>query len=524
MKPGKNLSYKRSFSTHVGLCLLLGGMVGLGCEAPPGDEPAIEESVQLLSGDNLGGSNLAGSNLAGSNLAGTNLGGANLGGSNLAGSNLGGSNLAGTNLGGNNLAGSNMAGSNLAGSNLAGSNLAGSNLAGSNLAGSNLAGSNLAGSNLAGNDISGTNLGSGNLVGATTGSNIYGIPGAVTGMLYSGEDLRPRTSQCVVMGIGSTAFAKLLGQQSASSRIYTAVGKLPWGFASSSGGSTVLDAWEAVVWGDTTYCVFIVTAPRQTTTWAGVAGFIKAIFRWTAPPGQSMDISGIEASGVYDATRSTSIYTYTGMMGTAAKFRAGLIPPKNYLAGELAFVSATTNNIAVKVDFASWIVDYQAKGMVLGNVEPSLPAPYAEAVYSALENTDGTVQIAVGPGAAVIDPRLLVVSDNNFQLVFAWAAYTQYGLKKPVPRRCAGALFLKAQYNQPVAAGKCDTGVVWSDLTSSLPGVAKWSTVSGTTAPMNSYMLMDSPTTNTVFQRKVGYVYKTVLSETYTHLWEKNYD
>jgi uncharacterized protein YjbI with pentapeptide repeats len=521
MKPGKNSSHRQSFSTHVGLCLLLGGMATVGCEAPA-DEPAIEQSVQLLSGDNLGGSNLAGSNLAGSNLAGTNLGGANLGGSNLAGSNLGGSNLAGTNLGGNNLAGSNLAGSNLAGSNLAGSNLAGNNLAGSNLAGSNLAGSNLAGSNLAGNNISGTNLGSTNLAGATTGSNIYNVPGAVTGMLYSGEDLRPKTSQCVVMGIGSTAFAKLLGQQSASSRIYTAVGKLPWGFASSSGGSTVLDAWEAVVWGDTTYCVFILTAPKA-TNWAGVAGFIKAIFRWTAPPGQSMDISGIEASGVYDATRSTSIYTYTGMMGAAAKFRAGLIPPKNYLAGELAFVSATTNNIAVKVDFASWIVDYQAKGMVLGNVEPALPAPYAEAVYSALENTDGTIQITVGPGAAATNAGSLLLSDNNWQLYYAWNLAAHLG-KKIVPRRCAGALFLKAEVNQAVPAGKCDNGVLWSGLSGNLPGATKWSTVSGTTAPMNSYMLMDSPTATTAFQRKVGSVYKTVLSETYTHLWERNYD
>ena len=52
------------------------------------------------------------------------------------------------------------------------------------------------------------------------------------------------SSQCVVMGIGSTAFPKLLGQQSVNAKIYTALGKLPWGFANNSGGSKALDAWE----------------------------------------------------------------------------------------------------------------------------------------------------------------------------------------------------------------------------------------------------------------------------------------
>src|SRR6185295_13178650 len=142
----------------------------------------------------------------------------------------------------------------------------------------------------------------------------------------------PKAGQCVVMGIGSTAFAKLLGQQSANARISVALGKLPWGFASSSGGSLALRAWEAIVWGDRTYCVFVLVSPTD-TTWPGMAGFIKAVFRWNAPTTQAMDISGIEAASAYDSGTSTTIATYTGMMNAAAQFRAGNLPATNLVAG-----------------------------------------------------------------------------------------------------------------------------------------------------------------------------------------------
>ena len=69
-------------------------------------------------------------------------------------------------------------------------------------------------------------------------------------MLYSREDQRtPKSSQCIVMGIGSTAFPKLLGQQSSNAKINTALGRLPWGFASVKQGPIDLQAWEAVIWG-----------------------------------------------------------------------------------------------------------------------------------------------------------------------------------------------------------------------------------------------------------------------------------
>src|SRR5947207_3327832 len=159
--------------------------------------------------------------------------------------------------------------------------------------GNNLAGTNLAGTNLAGTNLAGTN----------SGVDIHGT-GAGQSMLYSGEDVwMPKTGQCIVLGIGSTAFAKLLGQQSANANVSIALGKLPWGFAKSKNGPVALSAWEAIVWGDKTYCTFVIVSPTN-STWTGVAGFEQSIFRWNPPPTQSMQISGIEESLKYDSTRS----------------------------------------------------------------------------------------------------------------------------------------------------------------------------------------------------------------------------
>jgi uncharacterized protein YjbI with pentapeptide repeats len=506
------------------------GMVACDMPSPyeSGERPTSAEGTDLqglaLSGENLAGSNLAGSNLAGSNLAGSNLAGANLGGDNLAGSNLAGSNLAGTNLGGNNLAGSNLAGSNLAGSNLAGSNLAGSNLAGSNLAGSNLAGSNLAGSNLAGNNLAGSNLAGSNLAGSNSGVNIHGV--ADSGMLYSREDVwSPKTGQCIVMGIGSTAFPKLLGQQSANAKISVALGRLPWGFATTSGGPITLQAWEAVVWGDKTYCVFVLVAPPA-TSWPGVAGFIKAVFRWNAPPTQSMDISGIEASAAIDPTLRTDIATYSGMMDARAKFSAGRITDRAFVAGELAFVTATTNNEAVMVDFSAWVVDSGNNPLVLGNVQPAPPPTHAEALYVALDNGDGTVSVILDDAASRTRNMPLGMTNSVVGLFNAYRAW-QDGLgPKPVPRRCGGALFLNTQFGEPVPTGKCDNGLTWAPGFC-IKGSNPWSAVSGTTAPMNGYMELTQP--GGLYKRALMAnnscgVSKLVLSEIYVHMWEPSYD
>jgi hypothetical protein len=521
------------------LVLLVGGgcqMDGLVVEPPlestPESMPAVEPPTPLddvegewsaLNGANEAGTNLAGTNLGGTNLAGTNLGGVNLGGTNLAGTNLGG-----TNLGGNNLGGTNLGGTNLGGTNLGGTNLGGTNLGGTNLGGTNLGGTNLGGTNLAGNNLGGTNLGGTNLGGTNTGRNIHNLTGSINGMLYSAEDVwSPKTGQCIVMGLGSTAFPKLLGQQSVNAKISVALGKLPWGFASSSGGAVTLRAWEAIVWGDKTYCVFVMAAPPD-ATWAGVAGFVKAVFRWNAPPTQSMDISGIEAAKTYDAGTSTTITTYPGMMNAAARYRAGSITATAFVAGELAFITATTNNQSVLVDFASWVQDSNKNPLVLGNVTSTNPPTHAEALYIALDNGDGTVQVMIDDAASRTRSMPTGMTNSIVDLDIAYLAY-QAGLgPKPVPRRCGGALFLNAVFGEPVPAGKCDNGLKWASGFCSV-GTNPWTTVSGTTAPNNGYMqLTKSSGLYKRAQAVDGACYdadmKTVLSETYVHMWERNYD
>jgi uncharacterized protein YjbI with pentapeptide repeats len=503
--------------------------VALGCARPElsvGDDEgeSIGTQSSALVGPNLAGTNLGGINLAGTNLAGTNLGGPNLGGTNLAGTNLAGTNLAGTNLGGNNLAGTNLAGTNLAGTNLAGTNLAGTNLAGTNLAGTNLAGSNLAGTNLGGNSIVGTNLNESTLAGTTSGQNIHGLAGPPSGMLYSAEDaFLPKTAQCIVLGLGSTAFAKLLGQQHANAKMHAAIGRLPWGFATTSGGPLVLSAWEAVIWGDTTYCTFVVVAPPQ-TAWSGVAGFVKSVFRWNAPTTQSLDLSGIDTSAPYDPTLNTAITNYAGMMNAAQAWQSGTLDAIAFVAGELAFASAATNNQSVTVDFASWARDKNKNALVLGNVDAKTPPTYAESVYIALDNGDGTVGILLDDAAALAPTMPAGMTDCVADLEVAYQSWIDDKGPKPIPRRCGGALFLEAEYGEPVPLGKCDNGLSWGSgrcVTGSKP----WSSVTGINTGPNTYMQL---TQAGGLYRRSGSTScvdaKPVLGETYVHMWGDAYD
>ncbi|CAN5841793.1 hypothetical protein BH11MYX4_BH11MYX4_04880 [soil metagenome] len=487
-----------------------------GCVgAPP---PTVDEEPAGHVSSELAGANLAGANLSGANLSGTNLAGANLGGTNLAGANLGGTNLGGTNLGGNNLGGTNLAGTNLGGTNLAGTNLAGTNLAGTNLAGSNLAGTNLAGTNLGATNLTTTNLAGASLAVAGTGADIHRLGLSGTSLLYSREDLvQPKTSQSIVLGFGSTAFPRLLGQQSANARISVALGKLPWGFADVAGGPKTVDAWEAVVWGDKSYCTFILVAPPG-TSWAGVAGFIKSIFRWNAPPTQSIDIGGISASAAVDPTRSTTVVTYTGMMGTAAHFLSGGLLESDFMAGELAMISATTNNQSIWVDFSAWVRDKTNRGRILANVATPETPRYAEAAFSAYTKSDGTVGISISP-VPVSDP-LISASD---ELGVSYDAYRFGQAPKPVPTRCAAAAYLNAKFGEPIPSDQCDTAVSWVDPAANpgYPlGAKAWSAMAGTTAPMNSVQLLPAGTNADLYLRTAG---QPIASETYTFLWEPNH-
>src|SRR6266545_3480707 len=130
-----------------------------------------------------------------------------------------------------------------------GGNLGGANLAGANLAGANLAGSTATGSYVGlGCPISGTTHLGTDLTLSTVGVDIHALGATVANKtLRSGEEAFTRTKACIVMGIGSTALAKLIGQNSGTT-MYAAVRLLPWGFAATKGGAVTLNAWEVVMW------------------------------------------------------------------------------------------------------------------------------------------------------------------------------------------------------------------------------------------------------------------------------------
>jgi hypothetical protein len=501
---------------------ILGAMSLMACvEAPSVQEAPKREMASrasALAGNNLGGFNLAGSNLAGVNLASTNLAGVNLGGDNLAGNNLAGNNLAGVNLGGNNLAGNNLASSNLASANLAGVNLASVNLAGVNLASTNLAGSNLAGVNLAGSNLASVNLAGVNLASTNAAMNIHDYP-VVDGMLFSGEDLIPdKTQQCIVAGIGSTAFAKLINENkdaSGAGAMKSALKRLPWGFSSISGGSVELEAWEAVVWGQNTYCVFVLVAPPS-ATFSGVAGFLKAIWRWQAPPTMSLDIGQMGGG--------ETVQTHSGMMNTAALWASGAIDATSLVAGELAFVTATVNNQTVSVDFASWTKGTSGSGVILGNVSDA-PA-YAEVAYVVFDKGDGTVQVGMhiipGIAAPVID------SLENYE--GALDSYLAGIGPEPRAKRCAGALKAEKHALMLAPPGKCDNGLYYTGMWSEA-GAATWASAGGTAMPYNQYMDLSAGSyagcilnpDGTGCSGPPGWN-KPILSETYVHLNEPAYD
>lgn len=310
-----------------------------------------------LSGTNLSGSNLAGTNLSGTNLSGTNLSGSNLSGSNLSGPNLSGSNLSGTNLAGSNLSAADIGKSihvindtsttiTSSGGWVKGATASAAiqgNVAYASSAGSltipftgnsaTVVASKTTASGIMRVKLDGVQVALVDLYGASAARrDVYSTPptmangahtmtlewtgtknAASTGttvwfdalrftrgnqMLRSGEDTfhldnknGPVDSSCVVMGIGSTAFSRLVTANTGAN-MYGVMAKLPWGFKPDAASPMTLEAWEVLVWGSNTYCTFIVPAPVG-TTYEGVRGFIKAVFRWNAPPTKSISLGAM---------------------------------------------------------------------------------------------------------------------------------------------------------------------------------------------------------------------------------------
>jgi len=407
------------------------------------------------------------------------------------------------------LAGANLAGANLAGANLAGANLAGSNLAGANLGGANLGGANLGGANLGGANLGGANLGGANLGGANL--HAWGLGGMASTAL-SGARPRPEplAPVCRAVGFGSLALAEWLGRQSAGALVHVELTRLP-----DVRAERALHVWQATVRGDRSACLFQIPAPADATP-SGVVGFVKAVFRWQAPPSQEIVIA---APGFPTPAR------YSGMMDAAAHWRSARVGRNSFLAGELAFVTANTNSRSMLVDFASWVMDSTRRGLVLGNVEAARPPDHAESVYYAVENEDGTVAIEIARAAdASAQPRMPpVLIDSYRQLEAAWSDHQRGARPRPEPRRCGAALWLGIMDGVAPPPGMCDDGLVWSNAGRHQDG-RLWATEPGTTAPMNAYMLLPRDAEHPLRRARTGGRYRVVLSETYVHLWDRNFD
>jgi hypothetical protein len=239
-----------------------------------------------------------------------------------------------------------------------------------------------------------------------------------------------------------------------------------------------------------------------------------------------MDISGIEASGPVDPTLSVAVVSYTGMMDAAARFRDGTLNDTAFVAGELAFITATTNNQSVTVDFASWARDKNNNAYVLGNVQTANPPTYAEAVYIALDNGDGTSTIIIDDAARMATSMPPGMTNTNASLKSAYQSWQSGTAPKPIPRRCAGALYDNYTFGEPVPLGKCDNGLSWASGTC-ITGSQPWSAVTGITSGPNTYMRLTQPGGLYMRSQTVNGAcapLKPVLSETYVHLWTKGYD
>jgi hypothetical protein len=233
------------------------------------------------------------------------------------------------------------------------------------------------------------------------------------------------------------------------------------------------------------------------------------------------------------------------MMGAGAVRLANTISEKAYLAGELAFITATTNNQSVNVDFASWVRKTDGRSQVLGNVAGS--PPWAEGSIMALEMPDGSVSVYFrqpSPEGICSGNRCRASAISALD-----AAYRDWrkGVRatKPVPLRCAGGLFLNLLYSEAIPAGKCDPylspgfggGAIVTTVGSSFGvfGAATWTAAGAANAPHTDFMVLDSPTdtTNPVMTSCTGPLTQTgcavgfgpypVISETYIHLWDAPY-
>ena len=495
-----------------------------------------EEQTIALQGDNLAATNLGGPNLAATNLAATNLGGpeprrpepgrpepgvARTWADRTSGATTWArNNLAATNLGGDEPAGTNLASTNLAGTNLAATNL-----------GSNLSGTNLAGTTWRATTWASTNLG-GHQPGRHQHRPEHPQPGRRIHQRHAlqrrghvdAQDRPVRGAWASARPPSPSCWASRPPTPRSRSRWASCPGASP----ASRGGPITLQAWEAVVWGDKTYCVFVLAAPAGGDL-AGRGRLHQGRLPLERPA--RADHGDQRHRGQrrrHDSTVSTAIHSYTGMMNAAARFRAGE-HHRHGLRGRRAGLRQRHHQQPVGAGrlFLLGARTRTRTPLVLGNVTSVNPPTYAEALYIALDNGDGTVQILLDDAASRAKVMPAGMTNSVVDLNAAYLAW-QDGLgPKPVPRRCGGALYLKTWFSEPVPARQVRRrpGLGPRLLRE---GRRPWSTVC-------RHHRSDERLHGAQQERRRATsagrspaascgTMKTVLSETYVHMWEPNFD
>ncbi len=132
-------------------------------------------------------------------------------------------------------------------------------------------------------------------------------------------------------------------------------------------------------------------------------------------------------------------------------------------------------------------------------------------------NPDGTAGVALSP-VDVAGGSGLIASQSD--LATSFGAFRAGFAPRPMPIRCSGALYLADTFGEPMPPGKCDSGLRWAVPSAGYPAGGKtWATVSGTTGPMNQYMMLPASGINP-FVRTPG---EPIRSETYIFMWEPNH-
>jgi hypothetical protein len=271
--------------------------------------------------------------------------------------------------------------------------------------------------------------------------------------------------------------------------------------------------------------VFVVASPRN-ATWNAVERFVASAFRWNAPPTKTIEISAV------GGTRPVT--SYEGSMDAGAKVRSGAVTEKDFVAAELAFVTAAAD-ASSPADLSSWVRNAGNTGAVLLANVGSLGAPtHAESVYAVLDRGDGTVDVVVGKAAADVSAAQLgPIVDGYDELDRAYVSYRFGRGAKPSPKRCGGSLYLQHRFGEPMRDGACDEGLAWEiERGEREPGRARWSDYTNssasppyqTVAPYDDFMSIRAAGAADFERRSPAFGTAPVIAETYVQVWERAYD